>query len=197
MESYKIIFLFIITFLLSSELCETTARHFYENRVINKKTNPKVYDISHRFLPDYSDNKNIILLKDVFTLVSSLSPFLIIRNGSAFKDYLSYYIVIILIRCVFINSTILPKTKHCHVKSYIDMSNSCYDKIFSGHFTTLFLATLIFYKYSIITNVYVLIIMNVVNALLILMTRSHYTVDIMVALITTLLVFTNEIKIQL
>lgn len=201
MYSIVIILVFVLTFLISNKLCQQTANIYYLDRIEKNKITPKIYDLGHRYLPNYSKHYLNFVIKDLYVLLLSFVPFLFTGNYEAFKDYLSFYIVIILIRSITINLTILPKDKDCKYEDNsmnpFNILNSCYDKIFSGHFATLFLATLIFYKYNIINSIPILIIINIINSFLILTTRSHYTIDIIVSLITVLLVYTNNIKVNL
>lgn len=176
-------------FYLTNKTCQVSGKTFYTQRVNNGKVKPKVYDIAHKYLPNYANTNLDFYVKDLFVLLGTLLPFLFYGKSEPFKAYLGMYIVVILLRCITINATILPKTK---TDTYIDKGS--YDKIFSGHFATLFLATLVFYQFKIITNVPLLITANVINAYIILSTRSHYTVDILVSLMATLLVFTNKLS---
>lgn len=188
---------FLIFYLITNKLCQNIGETFYKNRIQKNKITPKIYDIAHKFLPDYS-NTLLKPLGDFYVIFLTLIPFLFVGNSIAFTEFLSFYLVVILIRCITINLTILPKNKNCeNTCSKSEIINGCFDKIFSGHFATLFLATLVFYKYNIIKNIPILSIINIVNALIILTTRSHYTIDIIVSIVITLLVFTNNLKIKL
>lgn len=188
-----ILSIFILIFVLTNKTCQMTGKTFYNNRISNNKTKPKVYDISHRILPNYSNTYLDFIVKDSFVVLGVLIPFLLSGNLLAFREYLGYYLVIILIRCLTINVTILPKTKD----ELNPIDTGYYDHIFSGHFATLFLATLIFYKYGIIKSPEILIAANIINTFIILSTRSHYTIDIIVSMIVVLLVYTNGIKLDL
>jgi len=192
---YLLFIITILIFIISGLVCEKTGQKYYDSRICNRKTTPKVYDILHKYLPDLSDNNFLGPLKDIYVLVLSLAPFLFFKESgfNTLKEYLILYCFIILTRSIFINLTILPKNKNCENNG--DLIHGCYDKIFSGHFATLFLATLIFYKHGLITNTFWLSFVNIVNVLLIILTRSHYTSDIAVSFIVTLLFFTNSNQI--
>lgn len=188
----KLIVLILVVaciFYITNKTCQISGKSFYTERINNGKIKPKVYDIAHRYLPNYANTNLDFYIKDLFVLFGTLLPFIFHGKLEPFKVYLGMYIVIILLRCITINATILPKTK---TDTMIDKGS--YDKIFSGHFATLFLATLVFYQFKIITNVPLLVLANIINATIILSTRSHYTVDILVSIMATLLVFTNKIS---
>ena len=91
-----------------------------------------------------------------------------------------------LIRSVSILSTILPSHQKCDKEIYLSsvFYGGCYDKIFSGHTSFILLLTLLYFREHII-NMPTLIALNATNILLILATRSHYTVDILLAIFVT------------
>jgi hypothetical protein len=91
-------------------------------------------------------------------------------------------------------TTILPKQNGCSVKSlgWFDMTigGTCYDKILSGHFAFGLLLTLMMFKYNFVKpdRYYYFIILNIVHAIILAVTRSHYTLDIVLALFVTLII---------
>ena len=113
-----------------------------------------------------------------------------------FKNFIYLMIPIFLVRCITIYSTILPKLDHCDVKNifYLCFFGGCYDKIFSGHFAVTYLLTLLLHENNYI-NTYVLWAINIINGLFIIVSRNHYTIDIVVSLFVVWLVFYNKINI--
>lgn len=188
-----ILSIFILIFIVTNHTCQTTGETYYDNRIANNKIKPKVYDIGHRILPNYSNTNLDFIVKDLFVVLCVIVPFLLSSNWVAFKEYLGYYIVIILIRCLTINVTILPKIDD----KFNPIDSGSYDHIFSGHFATLFLATLIFYKYGVVKSPEILVVVNLINSFIILSTRSHYTIDLIVSMTVVLLIYTNGIKLNL
>ena len=114
-------------------------------------------------------------------------------NFNMLKEFLGYWIVIFIIRIITTLVTILPKYKECKTDEQI--FGGCYDKIFSGHFASVFLATLLYLKYNWITMP-ILILINFINSIGILLRRSHYTIDIIMALFVTLFVYQNDLRIK-
>lgn len=166
---------------------------FYSNRLDNKKTTPKVYDIGMKYIPNLSKYK---FLEYVSHFIAFVLP--ICFGLDIFKQYLSYYIIVMLIRYVFICLTILPKDKQCDSTSlgfYHYITGHCYDKIFSGHFSSTFLLSLILLDNGF--NIYYLYGLNIANAFLILSLRFHYTIDIVVGALVTLLVYQNKLRLKL
>jgi hypothetical protein len=180
--------------------------NFYQERVNNKKIYPKVFDIGHKFLPNYYGN---LYLETILNSFVTLGPFIteFILGYKILDDYIYYLAIILIIRMVMINITILPPNKQCYNKNengedvhkfgIKEMFNGhCYDKIFSGHFSSVFLFVLILYSKNIFTNIPILTLYTIFNATLILLIRSHYTIDIVVAIVVTLLVYLNVPKIN-
>lgn len=186
----KVFIIFIIFIILNNFILtylDYTAENYYENRKKHGKINPKVYDIGHRFLPNYD---HYSCLNHIITLLLLLPLF---SNSDLLTEFLSYFIVILGIRMIIKLVTVLPKHKNCKIgNSFI--VGGCYDKIFSGHFSSVFLASILYLKYNMI-NLNGLIIINLINSLGILTTRSHYTVDLIVAIFITLFVYQNDLRI--
>ena len=105
-------------------------------------------------------------------------------NLSIFNDFLSYATPLYIFKYITSNVTILPKSKNCYDGDFnvLHLINGhCYDKIFSGHFAGSVIISLLLYNKGIVTDPMILIIYNLISAFLILATRSHYTVDIILA----------------
>ena len=94
--------------------------------------------------------------------------------------------------------TIPPKIKKCDDQSYgwLNVLNGhCYDKNVSGHFSIVYLLTLVLLGKGII-SVNKMIAVNVMFAWFILAARAHYTIDILSAIIVChLVVYHNKFPI--
>ena len=164
------------------------ASRYYDNRVEQKKIKQKIYDISYKYLPNLERYE---YLSDIVT-ISIIMP--VIFYPKIFKEYIGFWVVIFLIRSITIRLTVLPKSNNCENNNYINLG-TCYEKIFSGHFASAFLATILYYKYNII-DIKTLTLLNIINSCLIILTRHHYTIDIIVAFFITLCVYQNNISIN-
>ena len=163
--------------------------HYHPHQAI-KRNLDKVWDVCHKYFPnvhhlDYL--ANIIFLIPLIIVICSGSPKRIL------DDVLLYFPIILIIRSLMIFVTILPKHKRCDSgkltwKSFV--VGHCYDKIFSGHFSLFLLVTLSMLRYNVI-NSSTTIALNLLNALIILLTRSHYTTDIIIAFFITQSVYNN------
>lgn len=111
-----------------------------------------------------------------------------------FYNYLGFIIVILIIR-IFTNIlTILPKNNSCTISNSFSFRGGCYDKIYSGHFASVFIATLILYKNKYI-NIILLVLINLINSLFIILSRNHYTIDIVMSFFVSLVVYQNNFNI--
>lgn len=191
MYNNKVIFIifFIVIHSLVVYSVHFNGKTFYNNNEI------KIFDISHKYLSNLSNNDFAIYLNDIIAISA---PFLFGRE--VFFEFIEYYPVILIIRCLMNYVTILPKNKHCKddefgIKNLI--KGHCYDKIFSGHFTITLLVALIVYNNKIITNKLPILLYLLFHIILILATRSHYTIDVIVAFFVVTWVYNLGLKINL
>lgn len=191
-----IICVFTALYLASVKLVSYQGKEFYSDRI-----EPKVYDISHKYLPKYmGDQKKykdciFIILGVVLVVFGKEKKFEIVEK------IVGLFITIVLMRCITTSCTILPKTTRQCQDNQDDLlttfgigKGNCYDLIFSGHFALGFIITLVFFEYKLISILF-LIFFNIINAGLILTTRSHYTIDIIVSFLATMFVYQNNFNI--
>lgn len=155
----------------------------------------KIYDIIHNNVPDYSRynyTKNWFLL--VFLIPFILQPSKLTSN--VLIDFAVKMCLVVLLRSFTIGTTILPKADSCQVKKldafHLTLGGTCYDKMFSGHFAFGLLLTLIAFKNGFIevntTNTLLATVVNAMHFFIIAATRSHFTMDLVVSIYTTLFV---------
>jgi hypothetical protein len=162
---------------------------FYEHQ----NSNGKVFDLLHSVTPDLSDYK---LYNDIIVSLTGLSFFLVPNGGTLFKEFGAKFILILVIRALTTVSTILPKHEKCESTPKWSrlFRGQCYDKVFSGHTSFVLLATLIYVREGIL-NWPMFLAINFANITGILLTRSHYTIDIVLAILITLLVYDGDYHI--
>lgn len=110
------------------------------------------------------------------------------NNINALSYFLIGISIIFIIKCILNFSTILPdSSQKCQVKL---LNGACNDLLCSGHFSVVFLIYLLVIKYKLTNN-------NIHNLLLLLvglygfipiLTKKHYTIDILVSILCVLLV---------
>jgi hypothetical protein len=179
-----LVYIVVISIILASSYTTTmVGRDFYnERKITGKCVSPKIFDIGFRLLPDYS---NTILYEITEVLYVIFIGYVMARLYTGGKSetiilLLKRICVLFLIRGILINATILPKNKSCNdqVFNWKNLiTGQCYDKVLSGHFATIYIASSIAVSNGIINNT-MYILLNIMNALLILLYRGHYISDI-------------------
>ena len=166
--------------------------HFVNNYInnIGKDYYPdesRLYDIS-QYLPNYA--KYEIIGNFYIGFVSLLLLF----KPNIIFDFVSFIIPIFFIRNILTMITILPKSSDCNHHSCAFINGGCYDKIFSGHTAYIFILTLLLNKNKII-NFSTLILINIINVFIILTTRTHYTIDVLVSFLVCYVMYKNNIRL--
>ena len=150
---------------------------------------PKVYDILHE---NFWHIDKFEYASDIIALILIIT--LIILDINMFYNYLGFIIVILIIR-IFTNIlTILPKNNLCVTETGLSIRGKCYDKLFSGHVSSVFIASLLLYKNNYI-NIILLVLINLINSLFIILSRNHYTIDIVMAFFVSLFVYQNNFNV--
>lgn len=186
--AYLAAFVFVI--LLCQYGADTLGQLHYE---IEGKT--QVFDLAHKYLPDLHDRQWIIniipLLIIAFTYFQPKG--LIVLQATFFM-----LLIVLTIRGLTIVSTVLPKHEECTVTGNsfwnIFKGGGCYDKIFSGHTAFVALISLNLMKFGYLSG-HMFWIANLLNAALILLTRGHYTVDVILGFIISYLVFDGDYRL--
>ena len=174
----KILYLILILIIIfgSNYITLKLGEQHYNNKSC------ELFDIFHKILPDLHNYENVIN----YILLIGLTSLYFLGTNALITEYISKIIIILLVRAFTIISTILPKHNKC--ESDLSISSffigGCYDKIFSGHTAAILLLTLLYFREHII-NMPSLIGINLLNILLIISTRSHYTVDVLLAVFVT------------
>jgi hypothetical protein len=159
-----------------------TGRTFYSDRTPACQR-PKVFDIGHKYLPDLSENACANALNDALAAMP-----LVLAYFWDMPDFYWFWIVIIAVRAITNTLTILPKNKTCD-DSELTWKHfavgHCYDKIFSGHFATTLLFAVMLWKTQGVSP-WLLGPALAGHAWLILATRGHYTIDVVVSIFVVL-----------
>ena len=183
------IVLFVLIHAFLTFLVHHQGRSFYQSRV-DKCASPKVYDIGHKVLPDWSRSRLANVTNDAMALL----PFVLAYVWNL-PDYYRLFAFVLAIRWVTTLVTILPKHKHCDDAVGLAPSNylfgHCYDKVFSGHFSASLLMALLLYRNGNRVPAWALVAYQVVHALLIISVRSHYTIDLLVSVFVVMAILTR------
>ena len=158
----------------------------------NIKNLKQLPDILLDNLPYYP---NLVKYMDII-LIMFFIPLVLSNN---FVDdtilFFKFFSIILILRLLTSFVTLIPPIKCRYKKSrssikkpinYLTGHN--YDKIFSGHTSIILILIMIYYNKKIISKnkCFILFIFNIIYSFLILITRQHYSVDVILAYIITI-----------
>ena len=166
---------------------ENKSEVFYEDVKLKQKS--KIYDIIHQNLPSL---RNLSTIVDIIPFIPLIIIFFIDLN--LFYRVIGLLGTIFIVRMFIIHLTILPKDKKCDIKKSSVYSGGCYDKVYSGHFAVVFTCLLFLYKNNYI-NIFTLVSLSIITALLIITSRSHYTIDIFVSFLMVIITYQNNLSV--
>jgi len=144
-------------------------------------TENEIFDLFHSVTPDLQE------LKKYNDIIAILSIGSLIFFPALITEILDKILLIMFLRSITILSTILPRYKNREDHEFKWASflrGHEYDKIFSGHTAVVLLIALIMHREAIISLPF-LVLVNGLNITLILVTRSHYSVDVVIACMIT------------
>ena len=152
-----------------------------------EKEDGTVFDPVHENTPDffrYGWITNVILVILLFILF--VGP----KESDLITEFFYKFLFILSLRALIGFSTILPKHEECEVQynlSFFLGSGGCYDKLFSGHTAIVTLISLLLMREGFMSN-WVFWITNIINMIIIVLTRSHYTADVLLGFVIAYLV---------
>ena len=164
---------------------------FYDNRINKNKHIPKVYDIGFKYIPDLSSYKYLKILVNILPgILQAIS--LLFFNHNVILTFFELNFYINMIRYIFTSLTILPKMYNCDdskftIKNII--SGHCYDKHFSGNFASIMILILIAHNMNELPNIYLSYLFLIIYGIMIIAVRFHYTIDIAVAILVSIIVY--------
>lgn len=183
-ENTMTIVLLIIIIGLSSYVTDELGIWFYEHQENEKK----IFDLIHEFTPDFHEYGGIVNLIPLLFLATFL-----VTKGNLIWEFAEKFLLLLFLRSLTIFFTILPKHENCSKR--FEWSNcltgQCYDKIFSGHTCLTVLAALLLNRGGYIPA-WLGVLFVSLETIFILITRSHYSVDVLFAMVITYLVYDRK-----
>ena len=169
---------------ISTNITNYLGDNFYKGT----STHEDIYDIVHNNTPDFHAYEYVV---DVIPVLLILSFFFI--PAGLFKEFAGKFLLLMIIRCFTMVATILPKHEQCKLDSnwFRFVRGQCYEKIFSGHMSLTLLASLIYLREDMISPIQFWAT-NIFEFLSIAVTRAHYTVDLVLAIVITYLVYDGD-----
>ena len=184
LENTATIGLLILIIALSSYVTDELGIWFYEKQLNENK----VFDLIHEFTPDFHEYGGIVNLIPLLFLGTFL-----FTKGNLIWEFAEKFLILIFLRSITIFFTILPKHENCFKRFQWStcLVGQCYDKIFSGHTALTVLAALLLNRGGYIPTWLGFLFVGV-ETLFILLTRSHYSVDVLFAMVITYLVYDKK-----
>lgn len=182
MITLSIALLAIIT--ISTKITNYLGDNFYKGT----STHEDIYDIIHTNTPDLHAYEYVVDIIPALLIIS----FFFIPVG-IFKEFAGKFLLLMLLRSVTTAATILPKHGECKLEStwYSFLRGQCYEKIFSGHMSFTLLTSLIYLRENLISPIQFWTT-NIIEFTAIAVTRAHYTVDLIVAIVITYLIHDSD-----
>lgn len=173
---------FITTFLGNYAVNQIGHRHYD----IDNKT--QIFDFGHMALPRWRVREHEIMLLESVPLLSvfvkGIGPVI-----TAVPDVLLVFGWVLVLRVLTSVSTILPKDDECDADRfglYQVVSGFCFDKLFSGHTAFSVIVAMVLVKHG-IWSASVAWMYPVWMGMYLLLTRSHYTSDVILGAIIAFL----------
>lgn len=186
LENTATIGLLILIIGLSSYVTDELGIWFYE--IQKNKNENKIFDIFHEFTPDFHEYGEIVNLIPLLFLGTFL-----FTKGNVIWEFAEKFLLLIFLRSLTIFFTILPKHADCSKRFEWStcLVGQCYDKIFSGHTALTVLAALLLVRNGYVPKWLGALFVSL-ETILILLTRSHYSVDVVFAMVITYLVYDKK-----
>jgi len=177
------LYVFILPYLL--HICCTRYLMYGEP---HKYTHTKpLYDIIINNIQDVSKYHYLIN----YIMFILLIPFLIRPKYEYFISMFKYTSIVLFFRAITTSVTILPscETKFCKLQNnclnYI--MGHCNDKIFSGHTSLSLILVYLINRYNLVDDslLYFFIFIQILIAILLVVTKGHYTIDVLLGYFIT------------
>lgn len=162
-----------------------------------------IHDVCHSILPTMKITKLKRIFYDLYTLMPILLVFAMAIYYGKYRlatEFTAMLLILNLLRPLFYVITVIPDPQEKHEENKINSNlydilvGSCKDMIFSGHVSNSFLGLLYLMKYFNLSFIFV-ILHQAILILWMLCQRRHYTIDIVIAYLVTILVFDYRTEI--
>jgi hypothetical protein len=158
------------------------------NLSLSKKYNTQnLYDI----IASNTTNLNKYSYLINYLCMLFILPFIFQFKINYLISFFKYYSLILFIRAILTNVTVLPSCLSENCEDYKDygwykyINGHCNDKIFSGHVAKSIIAVYLIYKNKLLSTplMYCAYLLLFIISILIVMVRWHYTIDVLIAYI--------------
>ena len=193
-------YIVIIVILILNYTSYKNGNWFYTLREkLNKR--PKVFDFFYSILPKLELKDSTLNILNWIVFIIPFVPFIFEASGNKLdllKEMIELFLPVYLIRGLTTNFTILPSDKKCDIKYFTInemIQGHCYDKLFSGHLALSMIAMYVFWKYNAVSSLY--LINNILfTVFYMLLTREHYTNDLIFSFFVVYFVIKENLRIS-
>lgn len=153
-----------------------------------------IYDIGHAYLPKLNVDQTSRNLGNLMAGLPVVYTLLFLPTNILRKQFFKDLCILYLIRLILSNLTILPSIEKCKLDSSLLTLGGCCDYLFSGHTSSALLSSIYIIFYIKPKSIIYILIYNILNSLLIIMHRYHYTDDVILAWFMTIFIFSLHHK---
>lgn len=164
-----------ILFFLFSLLFYSSCTEYFIVKIQEKAEKTPIIDIFHNllFIKDYYLSDIMIVSQGLFTLL--------FVDYSEFEDICFIMAMTQILRSILSTVSILPPLKKYSDKNRVfGILGSGKEYIFSGHASYAALSTIYLIKKNVV-NIFLLSLYNLISNMIIIFTRNHYTVDVLLS----------------
>lgn len=166
------------------------AKFVYKKGIsIGLLNSPPLYDLIQVYLPNLQAYRIIPEILHVIPVIFLTAYVVYFWHITCLYEFLFKHGSLMLLRGILFSVTLLPdSSRMCHLTNYF---GGCFDLIFSGHSTIMFLCTLLLVKHFPLWNFTknILYVNVAITSSLIVLCRNHYTIDVIISLLLTYLTF--------
>lgn len=146
---------------------------------------PPLHDFFHDILPDLSRYVN---WRDFLLPLFFIPLIFVVNRGTFVLQLIEGFMYIVTLKAITIFFTFLPPSNPgCAQKKQV---NHCFHQMFSGHNSLVVLLCILYLFHVREKSIkMIFILLTIIYSFFILMTRAHYTVDVIVSYIIVLLMF--------
>jgi hypothetical protein len=173
------VFIFLLFILTNGYITQNV-----EKKIVNNVSQEPLYDLLFEILPNL---ERFRLLNDIISICFIIAALKLTDS----KKTLQIMLVIGIIRIAITYLTVFPKSTKSACNFYkFSLVGGCHDKILSGHTAMNVVASLqilsLYPQYK-----YILLPLNLLASFLIIASRDHYTIDVVIGYLVSILIFTQ------
>ena len=176
-------------------LCHIRATKYLLERSNQFRRQAPPYDWLATSMPDMSRFQWLVNALALAVFVPLIWMAFTTWPAGIFTSLFKYASILTLVRCVTTTMTVLPPNDHCVTPSsetiYPYLVGHCVDKMFSNHTAISLLVVLLYCRYGVLKGpaLGAMFALQFFSSFLHVPTRSHYTIDVLVAYLLTTAVF--------